>query len=106
MTFDEVSIVGVVMHRHQFDGRHAEVLQMVDRLIRSESRVRASHGLGQPRMPSREPLDVEFVNDRLVPRRARTAIVTPREGGIDDRGQHRERRVVATVEGEVFFRDP
>ena len=76
---------------------------MVDRLIRSKSRVRPSHGLRQPRMPSCEPLDVEFVNDRLVPRRARTAIITPCECGIDDRGQHRERCVVATVEREVFF---
>ena len=41
--FDEVPIVDVVMHRHQFDGRHAEVLQMPDRLVRSEARVGASH---------------------------------------------------------------
>src|ERR1700741_4257214 len=35
-----------------------------------------------------------------MPRRTRATILTPRERRIDDRGQHRERGVVAAVERE------
>ena len=34
--FDQVPVVGVMVHRHQFDGGDAELLQMLDRRLRRQ----------------------------------------------------------------------
>ena len=48
-------------------------------------------------MPRGEALDVDLVDDGLVPRRAEQPVVTPREGRLDDDALGDERGAVALV---------
>ena len=53
------------------------------------------------RMACREALDVHLVDDRVVPRNPRSLVIAPFEGGIENRGQRRERGAVARVRLQV-----
>jgi hypothetical protein len=57
--------------------------------------------LGQRIEALGEALDVDLVDDRVVPRDARRAIVLPVEGGVDDHGVRHRRRAVRVVGHEV-----
>ena len=101
---DQVAVVGVVVDRQQLDGGHAELLQVLDGRLGGEPGVGAAQRLRDLGVEPREALDVELVDDGLVPRRARRGVVAPGEGGVDDGGERGEVRVVAVVEGEVLGR--
>ena len=90
-----------MVHRHQLDGGHAELFQVLDRRLRRQRFVGPAQMRGDRRMAHREAAHVHLVDDRVVPRRARRPIVAPRERGIDDGRERRERRVVAGVERQV-----
>mgnify|MGYP003693563813 CR=1 FL=1 len=103
-SLDEVAIVRVMMHRHQFDSGHAESLQVLDRGFRRQRFVGAAQRLGHVRMELGEALDVHLVDDRLVPRCPRRTVVAPGERRIDDGRERRRRAVVARVEREIVAR--
>ena len=56
---------------------------------------------GDVGMQLREALDVQLVDERLVPRRAQRSIVAPRERRVDDGGERRVCGAVALVERRV-----
>ena len=64
----EPLVVDELMHGHQLDRRHAELLQGVDHHRVREPRVRAAKRVGHLGVKHRQPLDVRFVDDGLVPR--------------------------------------
>src|SRR4051794_24309297 len=92
------------MDRQELDGGDAEVEQVADGRLGSQSGVGAAERLGDLGMPLRETLDVDLVDEGLVPRGMRRAIVAPGEGRVDDLRQRGEGGAVALVEGEVRLR--
>ena len=98
----EMAIAGVMMHRHQFDGGDAQLLQMLERRLGRQRFIRAAQLLGNRRVQLRESAHVHLVDDRVVPRRPRRSIVAPRERRIDHRRERREGGVVARIEREIF----
>ena len=102
--FDEMTVVRVMMHRHQLDRGDAEPLQMLERRLRRQRLVGAAQRGRQPLVQLGEALDVHLVDDRLVPRRPRRPVVAPRERRIDDHGERRKRGVVARVHREIGAR--
>ena len=83
-----------LMHRQQLDGRHAQVLQVVDDGRRRNAGVSAAQFRGHVGVQGGQALHVGFVNDRLVQRRARVAVVLPVEVRI---GDDRARDIPGTV---------
>jgi hypothetical protein len=99
----EEALVDDVVHRQQLDRRHAERLEIRDRVLAGETAVGPAQILAHTGPKLREALDVELVDDRLLPRRPRPddLIVLPLERRVDhDRLRHRRRRV-GRVDGEV-----
>ena len=55
------------MHRHQFNGGDAKLLQVVNRCWMHQASVGTAQFNRNVRMPFRETFDVEFVDDGFVP---------------------------------------
>ena len=94
-------LAGRLVYRQQLDGRHAQVREVADRRVRGQPQAGSAEMRRHVRMPRREALDVDLVDDRLVPRSPRVRVVAPFEGRIENRGQRRERRVVPAVRRRV-----
>ena len=89
------------MHGHQLDRRDAEVLQVLDDGRRAEPRVSAAQLRRDLRVQLGEAAHVHLVDDCVVPRRARVAVVAPRERRIDDLALRHAARVVAPILRQV-----
>ena len=87
-----------VMHRHQFERRHAHFLQVLDDGLGRHARIGAAQMLRHFRMQARHAAHMGFVNQGFVRWIGRTLLAAPIESGIDDRAQGRERRAIAIVE--------
>ena len=98
---DEMPVVHEVVHRHQLHRRDAEALQIVDDRRGGESRVRAAILRRHIGMLHREAAHVHLVDDRVVPRRTRTAVIAPGERRIDHLALRHAQRVVAPVERQI-----
>ena len=90
------------MHRHQLDGRHAQLFQVSDRRRRRQPRISAAQLSGHQGIQLREPFDVQLVDNRLVPGRARRTIVSPRKSRVGGHRQRRKGRVVSLVERKIL----
>ena len=77
---DEMAVVEMIMHGHQLDGGDAEVEQVLDGGLRSQAGVGAAQLFGHAGHSLGEALDVQLVDQRLVPGRVRRPIVAPGEG--------------------------
>ena len=77
-------LVDECLHRHEFDRRHAERLEVGDDFTVRQPAERAAFALVQRWMPHREAADVEFVEDRLGPANRRTG--AHRRHGVRDHG--------------------
>ena len=100
---DQTLRVNELMDREQFDRGHAETLQVVDRGGMARAQVGAADVRGNFRMLRRETLHVHLVDDRLVPRGSRAAVVAPVEPWHRDHGPRNKRRGVAAA-GLAAFR--
>ena len=69
--------------------------------LRGEAGVGAAQLLRHVRVALGEALDVQLVDERLVPGGTQAPVVAPGEGGVDDRGEGSEGRAIALVEGQV-----
>ena len=93
----ETPLVDEGLHGQELDRGDAKTLQVSDDRQAGDSGVRAAQLLGHFGMALREALDVQLVDDGLVPTPARRAVVRPIEPGVhDDRAGH-ERRAVHAV---------
>ena len=97
----EMAVVDERVNRHQFDGGHAEALDMFDDFLLPEALERAAHVLRHGRMALRVAAHVGFVEDRVVPWHACARRVRPGEALVDDLALLHERCAVALVEGEI-----
>src|SRR5258706_21327 len=98
----QVMVVDEGVHRHQLDRGHAEAAQMLEDGRSGERGVLAAQSLRHVGMLHGESLDVQLVDERVVPRRRRSAIFAPGERGIDDLALRHAEGVVALVWREVF----
>ncbi len=98
-------ILDELMHGQKLDGRHAEPLQILDRLGVRHAGIRAAQLVGDERVRLGEALDVRLVDDGLVPRRLRPAVLSPVEERVDDDALRHERRAVEIVAGGFWFRE-
>ena len=90
----QVRLGDEVVDRQQLDRGDAERGQVLqDRRVR-EAGVGAAQVLGHVGVLHREPAQVQFVDDGVVPRRVRAVVVTPRERVVHD---HRARDVRGRV---------
>ena len=91
----------MVMHGHQLDGRDAETQEVLERRLGREAQIGAAEPRRDVLVERREALDVQLVDDRLVPRVPRAPVVAPGERGIDHRGERRVLRAVGLVRRPV-----
>ena len=91
----EPVVVDELVHRHQLDGGDAEPDEPVDDVREREARVGAAEVRRHRRVRLRESLGVDFVEQRLVQRCHRRAVVAPVEVRIDDDRLRHEARAVA-----------
>ena len=91
----EPVVVDELVHRHQLDRGDAEPDEPVDDVGEREPRVGAAEVRRHRRVRLREPLGVDFVEQRLVQRCHRRAVVAPVEVRIDDDRLRHEARAVA-----------
>src|SRR5215813_13907638 len=85
----------------QKNKRYPQALKVLDRLRRGETRVGAPQLGRDAGMIAGESLDVEFVDDGLMPRDSKPAVVLLEEPGVDDDRLGHERTAVRVVDGQV-----
>ena len=86
-----------LVHGHELDGGHAELLQVVDDRGVRDAGVRAALLLGDVGMQLGEPLDVRLVDHRLGVGRVRVPVARPVEERVDHDGVHDVRGGVVVV---------
>src|SRR6185436_8749850 len=92
-------VVHELVYRHQLDGGHAQLLEVVDHHRVGQAGVAAADVLGDAGVTHRHSLDVRLVDDGLVVGDPQRAVAVPVEERVDhDRG-HRERARVGVVAG-------
>src|SRR5438128_6044943 len=96
-----MAIVHVVVDRHDLDGRDIEAGQVLDGRLGRQAGIGALQLVGNTGQALAEALDMQFVDERLVPGSAWRTVIAPGEGRIDYGSQGRESRVVALVERQV-----
>ncbi len=78
-----------LVHRHQFQRRHAQLGQMVEDLRVAERGVRAAQVPRDLRVADRQPAHVRLVDHGVVVRRRGRPVVAPAEERVDhDRARH------------------
>ena len=96
---EQIAVVDESVDGHEFDGRDAERLDVVDNRFRTEACIKAFQPLVDFWMQLREPLDVRLVDDGAFPGNASPQVLAaPVEIRIDDDGFRHEGRAVAFVE--------
>ena len=86
-----------VVHRHELERGHAQLLQVLDDHRVRERRIRPAHVLGDVGMARGEALDVRLVDHRVVPVGTRRPVLTPVEERVDDHRARHVGRAVARV---------
>ena len=82
----QAPLVDERLHRQQLHRGDAEALEIFDHRAAGESGVGAAELFGHVGMALGEALDVELVDDGVLPRRARRPVVAPAKGAVDDLG--------------------
>ncbi len=100
---DEVAVIGEHMDRQQFDAGDAEVVDVAHDFRRREAAERAAQLLRHGRVQLGVALDVGLVQDGLVPRHVRPAVVAPGERRVDHAALGHELGAVALVERRVLL---
>ncbi len=83
-TLNEPVVVHELVHRQQLDRGHPEPLQVLDERWMGEAGVGAAELGRHVGMLERGPLDVDLVDDGVLPRCAQLAVAGPFEEGVDD----------------------
>ena len=81
---DEVVVLDELVHRHQLDRRHAEIVEMLHDRRMGDRGVGAAQFRRDLRVEHRHAADVGFVDDGLVQRCVRRAVVAPVEVRVAD----------------------
>ena len=97
----EPPLIDERVHRQELDRRDAEALQVFDGRAAGEAGVGAAQLLGHFRMALGKALDVQLIDHRVLPWRARRTIVAPAERRIDDLAATESRGNLAADEMRV-----
>jgi len=100
--FDEALVVDERVHGQELDGGDAETAQVIEHRRRREPGIGAAKLRRHIGVKLGEALDVQLVDHRILPRRARWCVVVPGESGIDDPALRHSRRAVARVERKIL----
>jgi hypothetical protein len=103
--FQQMAVVEMEMDRHQLDGRHAKIEQVLDDRLRGKPGIAAAFLFGNARVTHGHAADMSFVDERFMPGRAWRAVVAPGKRSIHHRAQRAECRAVTFVEGQVIRAD-
>ena len=98
----ERAVVDERVHREELHGGHAERFQVVHHLRRREAREAALERRRHVRVALRVSAHVHLVDDPLVAREVRMAVVAPAERRVDHLAAGHGGGVVAPVEGQVL----
>ncbi len=98
----EMAVLDEGVHGHQLQGRHAELLEVLDHRGRAEGGVGAALPLGDIGAQLCQPLHMGLVDDRALPGDLRRPIIAPGEGGIDHHAFGHARGIVPPVDGQVL----
>ena len=99
---DQPLVVDQRMDRHQLDGGDAEPAQVLEHRRGRKAGIGAAKLRRDVRCTLGVALDVQLVDHRVLPGRARRTIVAPRERRIDDLALGHSGRAVAGVERQVL----
>jgi hypothetical protein len=99
-------LIHVVMDREQLDRRDPQPGEVSERRRSGEPRIRAPKLRRDIWVPTGEALDMEFVDNRAVPRDAWGLISLPLEARVDHDTPRHERGRVSIIAREVFRRVP
>ena len=99
--FHQMPVHDETVHRHELDRRDTEALEVVDGRLGAQTRIGALQRRRHVRMQHGKTLDVQLVDDGVVPGRARWPVVAPGEGRVDDLALGHARPTVTPVEGQV-----
>ncbi len=99
---DQRLVVDELVNGHQLDRGDAQALQMRDHRRGRQAGIGSAKLRPDRGMQLREALDVQFVDDRVLPRRLRPDIVAPGERGVDHAALGHRRCAVARIERQVF----
>ena len=89
------------MDRQQFNRRDAELAEVADGDFGGEPGVGPAEPFGDAGHPPGEALDVNLVDDGLLPGSPRGTVVSPGKGGVDHLREGSERGRIAGVVREV-----
>src|SRR5919106_3070272 len=98
----QASIVDETMHRHELDGGNAQPFQIVDDRRRGQSRV-SSPEIGRYVLdPHGQALDVDLIDDGLVPGDTWRTIIAPGKGGVNNLASRHTWSAVARIKREIL----
>jgi hypothetical protein len=97
------AVVDEVLHREELDRGHAEGLQVIQHLLDAQSREPALRLRRHVRMAARVAGDVHLVDEAVVGRVVRPAVVAPVEVRVDHLALGHHRGAVAPVERQVLL---
>src|SRR5947209_7199059 len=99
--FHEVAIVKKVVYWQEFDCRNTKTDQVLDGSLRRQPGVRTTQPFRDIRVELGESFDMEFVDNGLVPWRARRAVISPGKSRINDHSQGGIRCIVTLIAGQI-----
>ncbi len=94
---DQMVVLHELVHRHQLHRSDAELAQVIDHGGMRQAGIGAADLGRDPRVVDGQTLDVGLVDDALVVRRVRVAVVLPVEERVDDNRLHHVRAAVKVV---------
>lgn len=72
-----MSVVHEELDRHQFHRGDPEAPEVLDRMLGGQPGISSAKGRGNLRMGSREPFDMQFVDDRVLPGNVGFFVLSP-----------------------------
>ncbi|MND86631.1 hypothetical protein D3C80_786060 [compost metagenome] len=97
----QVLVVDEGMDRQQLDGRHPQLLYVLEQLVAHQPGKGAAVTFRHCRMAHADAAHMGFIEDGAVPGHADTLVAAPGVGRVDDLALGHERRAVALIETEV-----
>ena len=104
LLFQQLAVVHEHVDRQQLHRGDADGLDVPDHLGRRQAAERAAQLLRHRRVQLGHAAHVRLVDDGMLPRDLRRAVVAPGEGGVDDPALRHQGRAVPLVERQVVHR--
>src|SRR5260370_33456718 len=100
---EQQAVVDERVDRKQFDGSHTEASDVVYDFLTRQAREAATKVFRDLRITLGETFDVQFVNNRPIPRYCGPAVASPGERGIDYDALRHQGSAISFIEGQIVF---